>query len=107
MKRAEKIKEKLQLELTPVYLSLIDESHGHSVAEGAESHFNLILVSSGFQGQSHVQRQRLVYRILGEELRAGLHALTMKTLTPAEWEAAGGAVENPSPHCRGGMKGNS
>lgn len=106
MKRAERIKEKLERELTPVFLSLIDESHGHSVPKGAESHFNLILVSSEFTGKSRVQRQRQVYQSLGDELRAGLHALTMKTLTPDEWDATDGKLDNPSPPCRGGQKSN-
>jgi BolA family transcriptional regulator, general stress-responsive regulator len=106
MTRADRIKDKLERELTPIFLSLIDESHGHSVPKGAESHFNLILVSSEFIGKSRVQRQRQVYQSLGEELRAGLHALTMKTLTPDEWNAAEGKLENPSPRCRGGQKGN-
>ena len=37
-----------------------------------------------------------------DELREGIHALTMKTLSPDEWSGAG--VENPAPPCLGGSK---
>ena len=61
-------------------------------------------VADAFAGKNPLQRHRAVYAALGDELKAGLHALTMKTLTPDEWEAAGGDVQNPAPPCRGGSK---
>lgn len=45
------------------------------------------VVSDSFQGQNPVKRHRLVYGALKEELSAGLHALALKTKTPAEIEA--------------------
>lgn len=89
--------------LAPERLQLVNESHMHS-GPGAETHFNLIIVADAFTGKNPVQRHRQVFGALGEELKGGLHALTMKTLTPAEWEAAGGEVTNPAPRCRGGSK---
>ena len=80
--------------LSPERMQLVNESHQHS-GPGSETHFNLIIVADAFDGQNRVQRQRTVFRALEGPLKAGVHALTMKTLTPAEWEAAGGEVENP------------
>ena len=98
------MEEKLLSALSPDRFSLVNESDKHNVAANSETHFNLIIVANAFDGKSLVQRHRAVYAALGEELKAGLHALTMKTLTPDEWTAAGGEVENPAPKCLGGSK---
>jgi len=64
---------------------------GHAgYREGGETHFNVEIVSAVFEGQGRVARQRLVYAALKDELDAGLHALALVTLTPAE-DAARGA----------------
>ncbi len=104
MSRRVEIENRLIARLSPERLSLEDESHRHNVPEGAESHFNAIIVSEAFGGLSLVKRHRAVYSALGDELRTGLHAFTMKTLTPEEWEAKGGDVKNPAPPCLGGGK---
>ncbi len=49
-----------------------------------ESHFTVDIVSEAFTGKSRVDRQRLVYDILAEELKSDIHALALKTLTPDE-----------------------
>jgi BolA protein len=51
---------------------------------GGESHFNLVIVSSNFEGQSRLLRQRAVNALLREELAGPVHALSIKALTPAE-----------------------
>jgi acid stress-induced BolA-like protein IbaG/YrbA len=51
-------------------------------------HFEATIVYAGFEGKSLVQRHRMVYGTLGDRMHAEIHALSMKTLTPAE---AGGA----------------
>jgi BolA protein len=100
----EHIEQRLLEALHPERMLLLNESHRHSVPPGSETHFNLVIVSQAFEGRSLLERHRQVYAVLGESLRSGVHALTMKTLTPAEWEAAGGDVTNPAPACRGGSK---
>ncbi len=95
---------KLVAGLAPERLRLDNESHMHAVKPGSETHFNLIVVAAAFEGLSRVDRQRRVYALVADEMRAGVHALTMKTLTPAEFDAAGGEVENPAPKCLGGSK---
>jgi len=106
MAMAEQIESALQV-LSPVHLELINESNQHNVPAGSESHWNVVVVSAAFEGQRMVKRQRTVYGALKAEMAGGIHALTMKTLTPEEWKAAGGAVSNPSPSCFGGSKHDS
>ena len=103
MAMAERIETALQV-LSPVHLELINESNQHNVPAGSESHWNVVVVSAAFEGLRLVKRQRTVYGALKAEMAGGIHALTMKTLTPAEWTAAGGVVSNPSPPCLGGSK---
>src|SRR5260370_502622 len=54
------------------------------VVEAGETHLRVEIVSEAFEGQSGVARQRLVYAALKDEFAAGLHALALTTLTPAE-----------------------
>jgi acid stress-induced BolA-like protein IbaG/YrbA len=59
----------------------------HLQVEGDGQHFYATIVSAAFEGISRVQRHQLVYRALGERMRAEIHALSMKTLTPQEFSA--------------------
>ena len=61
----------------------------HLEVLGDGEHFQALVVSSAFEGRSRVQRHQLVYAALGERMRAEIHALSMKTLTPGEWKAGG------------------
>ncbi len=101
--RSTRIRSRLGEALAPIHLELVDESHMHS-GPNQETHFNLVVVSEAFAGLPLVRRQRRVYDALAAELNSGLHALTMRTLTPAEWQAASGSVANVSPPCMGGSK---
>lgn len=58
---------------------------------GTKDHYEATLVASAFEGLSRVARHQVVYRALGELMQGPVHALTMTTLTPAEWAARGGA----------------
>jgi acid stress-induced BolA-like protein IbaG/YrbA len=60
----------------------------HLEVRGDGRHFDAVIVSSVFDGKSRVQRHQLVYAALGDRMRAEVHALSMKTLTPAEWSRA-------------------
>ena len=54
--------------------------------EGDGRHWFAVIVSSTFEGQNRVQRQRAINAIVNDKIASGeLHALSMKTLTPAEW----------------------
>ncbi|MEA3278235.1 MAG: BolA/IbaG family iron-sulfur metabolism protein [Pseudomonadota bacterium] len=103
MSRKERIAEKLQSPLAPMHLEVIDESHMHSVPEGAESHFKVVVVSERFGEHKLVGRHRLVNQLLAEEFSTGLHALALHAWTPEEWFEKGG-VAPASPQCLGGSK---
>jgi len=55
--------------------------------DGDGRHFDALVVSAAFEGKSRVQRHQLVYQALGERMREQVHALSIKALTPAEWQA--------------------
>lgn len=55
--------------------------------DGDGRHFDALVVSSAFEGKSRVQRHQLVYAALGDRMRQEVHALSIKALTPAEWQA--------------------
>ncbi|KAI4389711.1 hypothetical protein MLD38_001910 [Melastoma candidum] len=88
--RAKRIHEVLMKELRPVKLEIEDVSYqhaGHAGVRGSgdgETHFNLSIVSDGFEGKSLVKRHRLIYDLLQEELNSGLHALSISAKTPTE-----------------------
>jgi acid stress-induced BolA-like protein IbaG/YrbA len=58
-----------------------------SVAGDDGTHFEAVIVSEAFAGKSRVQRHQLVYQTLGDRMRAEIHALSMKTYTPQEWQS--------------------
>ena len=57
----------------------------HLAVEGDGAHFQAVIVSTAFTGKSRVQRHQIVYAALGDRMREEIHALSMQTLTPAEW----------------------
>lgn len=52
--------------------------------EGDGHHFEAVIVAAEFEGKSRIQRHQLVYAALGDKMKAEVHALSMKTLTPSE-----------------------
>ena len=56
--------------------------------QGDGRHFFATIVSAEFDGASRVMRHQKVYRALGDRMREQIHALSMKTLTPAEWASS-------------------
>jgi BolA protein len=85
---ADRIREKLTGGLKPLSLDITDDSHRHAGHAGArpggESHFTVAVVSAAFEGLSRVERQRLVYELLEEELAGPVHALALRTAAPSE-----------------------
>jgi len=55
--------------------------------EGDGHHFEAVIIASEFEEKSRIQRHQLVYAALGDKMKAEVHALSMKTLTPAEAES--------------------
>jgi acid stress-induced BolA-like protein IbaG/YrbA len=59
----------------------------HLEVEGDGRHFFATIVAAAFDGLPRVRRHQAVYAALGDRMREQIHALSMKTLTPAEWAA--------------------
>ena len=60
----------------------------HVQVTGDGAHFEAVIVSPSFAGLTRVRQHQLVYGALGERMRVEIHALSMKTMTPEEWEGA-------------------
>ena len=59
----------------------------HLSVEGDGRHFFATIVSAEFEGMTRVRRHQRVYAALGDRMREQIHALSMKTLAPAEYAA--------------------
>jgi len=94
------IRQILLAALDPVLLQVENESAGHNVPPGSETHFKVTLVSDGFSGVARIQRHRQVNRLLAELLAGPVHALALHLYAPEEWREGAGPAE--SPPCLGG-----
>ncbi|MGE0622158.1 MAG: BolA family protein [Pseudomonadales bacterium] len=83
------------------HLQVVNESGGHNVPAGSETHFKVVLVSDAFEGLRLLARHRAVNDALAAELAGGVHALAIHTYTPAEWRQRFGTAPL-SPPCLGG-----
>jgi acid stress-induced BolA-like protein IbaG/YrbA len=65
----------------------------HITLEGDGAHWYATIVSPEFEGMRAIKRHQRVYATLGERIRTNeVHALSMKTFSPTEWLALGGAA---------------
>ncbi len=92
----------LKLEFAPLHMEVLNESFKHHVPKGSETHFLVILVSTAFEGQTLIQKQRAVNCCLETFLgpKGPVHALSQKLYTPQQWQA----LENKdfsTPNCQG------
>lgn len=85
--RVELIRERLKNELQPEHLAIEDQSALHAGHAGAKSggHFAVLIVSNAFADKSSVERHRMVYRALDNEMQTEIHALSINALTPEEY----------------------
>ncbi|MBW8268349.1 BolA family protein [Caldovatus aquaticus] len=90
--RAERIRAALAAAFPGAAIAVLDDSHRHAGHAGArpegETHYTVRVVAPGFAGLSRVERSRRVHAVLAAEFGTGLHALSLRLLTPEE--AAGG-----------------
>jgi len=77
----ERILSKLQLAFDPIVLDVVDDSEAHrghgGYREGGNTHFNVAIKASAFNGLSRVAQQRLINKELAQEFEDGLHALAL------------------------------
>jgi len=85
---ADTVRRKLNEAFSPSRLDLVDDSdrhHGHAGHSGSgESHFNLRIEAEAFAGKARVMRQRMVMKVLAEELAGPVHALSITATAPGE-----------------------
>ena len=85
--RVQLIRQRLEQEFEPTELLIKDQSHlhaGHAGAEDGKGHFDVMIVSAAFDGQSRIQRHRMVYDALIRLLESDIHALRIKAFAPSE-----------------------
>ena len=103
MSVAERIERKLASGFDLAHLEVVNESGGHNVPAGSESHFKVVLVADAFGGERLLTRHRRVNALLREELANDIHALAIHAYTPDEWRGRFGAAPL-SPPCLGGNR---
>ena len=59
---------------------------------GDGQHFYAVIVSPEFAGKNRLQQHQLVYKALGDRMKAESHALSMQTMSPEEYAARDGAA---------------
>jgi acid stress-induced BolA-like protein IbaG/YrbA len=72
----ESIQKNIEQGMTTSYLKVV----------GDGQHFEAVVVSEEFAGLSRIQRQQRVNKTLGDRMDGEIHALSMKTFTPQEWQ---------------------
>jgi BolA family transcriptional regulator, general stress-responsive regulator len=85
MNRIERIRAVLEKTFEPARLEIVDESHlhaGHAGASTGRGHYRVQIVSHAFAGKSPIQRHRMVYEALGEQMQTEIHALSIRAETP-------------------------
>ena len=74
-------------ELTSIITAGLDCRH--IALDGDGRHWSAVIVSPEFEGKRLIQRHQRVYATLGARMHTDeVHALSMKTYTPAEWASA-------------------
>lgn len=91
MSTKDKIEQILKNNFSIEHLDVSDDSGlhaGHAEAQRqGGGHYSLVIVSTDFQNKTLLQRHKLVYEVLKKELKADIHALAIKALTPQEYHA--------------------
>ena len=85
--RVSSIEQSLTQAFAPEELLVKDQSHlheGHAGSRDGKGHFEVKIVSGVFQGQSRIQRHRMVFDAIGKLMDTDIHALRIKALTPEE-----------------------
>ena len=71
-------------EIKSLIESGISTSYVNVVGDG--THFEAVIVSSDFENKIMIDRHKLVYNALGDAMNEKIHAISLKTYTPGQWE---------------------
>jgi BolA protein len=86
----DELRQRLEANLRPTHLELHNDSARHAahvaVGKHGGAHFQIVVVSPIFTNESLVNRHRMVYGAVGDLMDSRIHALSMKTLAPEEWQ---------------------
>jgi len=67
--------------------------------EGADAHFGALVVAQAFEGKTRIEQHRMIYALFSDEMASqAIHALSLKTCTPAEWETEKASGPGTIPH---------
>ena len=86
--RADRIRQALEAAFPPARVEVQDDSHRHAGHAGArpegETHYSVRVVTPAFAGMNRLARSRAAHAVLEAEFGTGLHALSLRLLTPEE-----------------------
>ncbi len=85
--RIDFIRQRLQQQLQPTQLDIVDESaqhRGHPGAASGAGHFAVSIVADAFANKNLVARHRLVYQAIDKIIGSEIHALRIDAKTPTE-----------------------
>ena len=85
---AQRIRDKLDAAFEPERIDVVDDSASHAghagARQGGESHFRVEITAATFAGTTRVERQRLIYAVLADELAGPVHALEVRARVPGD-----------------------
>ncbi|MFT6772547.1 MAG: BolA protein [Paracoccaceae bacterium] len=85
---ADRMRAKLIAAFAPERLEIEDQSESHrghgGYREGGQTHFHIVIRAAAFDGQSRVARQRMINKVVADELAERVHALSMTVLGAQE-----------------------
>lgn len=76
MPNAEEIKQRIEAAIPGASAEVEDWT-------GGGDHFKATVTAQAFAGRSRIEQHRLVYEVFGAEIGGPIHALSLKTLSPA------------------------
>ena len=91
MLQVPQIEEKIKQKLKTVFVEVLDLRGG--------DHIQMIIVSPEFEGKTLVEQHKIVYDIFLDEMKSNkIHALTLKTYSPSQWEKTKGTFSRDIGH---------
>ncbi|MBD2189705.1 BolA family protein [Pseudanabaena mucicola] len=86
------IKMTLQAKIGATIVEIVDRSEQHKHHQGrmnapaGSGHYDAVIVAESFAGKTMMQQHRMVYAALADQMQTTIHALSLKTYTPEQWQ---------------------
>jgi BolA protein len=78
------IDQKLRAALGATDVRVVDDSAAHAGHGASGAHVAVVVVAAAFAGRSTLQRHRMVYAALADEMAGPIHALQITARAPGE-----------------------